>query len=200
MTTTILIACAALAVLELDVVLIAQTMASRPLVVGAAFGAFMGKPEAGALFGVVFELLSLGDLPIGGNLTWSATIAAGTATVLAGAGTSFAPCFFGGIAAGIVHSRLEATERVHRALTGDALAHRAEAGGRALGRALGASIAAHAAMTFVVACAIVALVVPIDRLWWARAPAVIQAGSFLAVSSAPWIGLSGVTLWCLRRV
>ncbi len=199
MTMATIAACAGLAALELDVVLIAQTMVSRPLVAGIILGAFVGRPEAGALFGVVFELLSLGDLPVGGNLTWSATTAAGTATVLASAGTSFTLCFLGGVAAGVVHSRLEAVERARRASTGDALVRRAEAGEPALGRALGSSIAAHAAMTFSVSCAIVALVGFVDRRWWARAPEIVQAGASLAVSSAPWVGLSGAALWCLRR-
>lgn len=191
--------CAVLAVLELDAVLVAQTMASRPLVAGAALGALTGRPEAGALFGAAFELLSLRDLPVGGCLTWSATTAAGTATLLSGAGTSFSLCFLGGVAAGVVHSRLEALERARRAATGDALARRAEAGGPALGRALGVSLAAHAAMTFAVSCAAVAAVGFIERRWWERAPEFLQAGAALAAASAPWLGLSGVALWSLRR-
>ncbi len=192
-------ACAALAIIELDAVLIAQTMVSRPLVTGAVLGVLTGKAQAGVLFGAAFELLSLCDLPVGGNLTWSATVAAGTATVLAGGGTAFSLCFAGGIAAGVLHSRVEAFERARRAATGDELAKRAEAGGRTLGRALGASILTHAAATFVVAGAVVAFIGLVDRRWWAGAPAFLQAGAALVASSAPWIGLSGVAAWGLRR-
>ena len=192
-------ACAVLAILELDVVLIAQTMLSRPLVVGAVLGTLTGKAQIGALFGAAFELVSLCDLPVGGCLTWSATVAAGTATLLASGGTSFPLCFVGGIAAGVLHSRVEVLERVRRASTGDTLARRAEAGGRALGQALSTSIVMHTAMTFAVAGGIVALVGFIDRCWWTGAPEFLQAGAALVSSSAPWIGLSGVAAWGLRR-
>jgi mannose/fructose/N-acetylgalactosamine-specific phosphotransferase system component IIC len=192
-------ACAVLAVLELDAVLIAQTLVSRPLVTGAVLGALTGNTLAGTLFGAVFELLSLCDLPVGGCLTWSATVATGTATLLAGRGTSAALCFAGGIAAGVLHSRVEALERARRAATGDALVLRAEAGGWTLGRALGLSIAAHAAMTFAVAGAVVSLVGFLDGRWWAGAPEFIRGAAALVSSSAPWIGLSGVAAWGLRR-
>lgn len=193
-------ACAVLAALELDATLIAQTLVSRPLVAGALLGALTGKAQAGALFGVAFELLSLCDLPVGGRLTWSASVAAGTATVLAGTGTEPSLCFGGGVAAGILHSRAEAVERLRRASAGDMLARRAEAGGRTLGRALGASIAAHAAMTFAVAGAVVALVGFLDRRLWLGSPVFLHVGAAFVVSSAPWIGLSGVTAWGLRRL
>lgn len=196
---TTVAACAVLAFLELDAVLIAQSMVSRPLIVGVVLGALTGNTLAGALFGAAFELLSLCDLPVGGCLTWSGTVAAGTATLLSGSGTSAALCFVGGIAAGVLHSRAEAFERARRAATGDALVRHAEAGGWTLGRALGISIAAHAAMTFAVAGAVVALVGFIDRRWWAGAPEFIRGGAALVSSSAPWIGLSGIAAWGLRR-
>ncbi|MDD5303975.1 MAG: PTS sugar transporter subunit IIC [Elusimicrobia bacterium] len=192
-------ACALLAVLELDAVMIAQTLASRPLVVGALIGALTGKAQAGLLFGAAYELLSLCDLPVGGCLTWSAPVAAGTATLLASRGTSFSLCFAGGVAAGVLHSRVEALERSRRASTGDALALQAEAGGRTLGRALAVSIASHAAMTFATAWAVVAFVGFLDLRWWTGAPRFLQSGAALVSSSAPWIGLSGVTAWGLRR-
>ena len=196
---TAAVACAVLAVLELDAVLVAQTLASRPLVVGALLGALTGQAQAGMLFGAVFELLSLCDLPVGGCLTWSAPVAAGTATVIASGGAPASLCFAAGAAAGILHSRAEAFERARRASSGDALALRAEADGRTLGRAMGASIALHAAMTFAVAGAVVAVAGAVDRRWWTSAPDLIQGGAALMSSSAPWLGLSGVTAWGLRR-
>jgi hypothetical protein len=168
--------CAALAALELDATLIAQTLLSRPLVAGAVVGALTGRAQAGALFGASYELLGLCNLPVGGCMNWSGTVAAGTAVVLSGAGASFPLCFAGGLAAGVAHARIEGLERARRARSGDALALRAEAGGPALGRSFSASIAAHAAMTFALA-----------------------AGAAAAASSAPWIGLSGVAAWGLRR-
>ncbi len=192
-------ACAVLAALELDAVLVAQTLISRPLVAGAVLGSLSGAPQAGALFGAAYELLSLCDLPVGGCLTWSGTVAAGTATVLASRGTAYPLCFAAGLAAGVLHARLEALERARRASTGDALAGLAEKDGRALGRALGASIAAHAAMTFATAWAVVLAAGFADRAWWAGAPDFLHGGAALVSSSAPWIGLSGVTVWGLRR-
>ncbi|MEK7233727.1 MAG: PTS sugar transporter subunit IIC [Elusimicrobiota bacterium] len=194
------VACAVLAAFELDAVLIAQTLVSRPLVAGAALGALTGKAQTGMLFGVAFELLSLYDLPVGGHLAWSASVATGTATVLASRGVSFSLCFVGGVASGVLHSRFEALERVRRAATGDALTLHAEAGGRTLGRALGSSIALHAIMTFATAWAVVALSCFVDRRWWTSAPDFLQAGAALVSSSAPWIGLSGVMAWGLRRL
>ena len=192
-------ACAVLAALELDAVLVAQTLISRPLIVGAVLGTLTVNVYAGLFFGAAFELMSLCDLPVGGCLTWSATVAAGTATLLSSRGTSFPLCFAGGVAAGVLHARLEAFERTRRASTGDTLARTAEAGGGALGRALGASIAGHAVMTFAVAGLVVACVTFMDHRWWAGAPEFIKAGASFASSSAPWIGLSGVTAWGLRR-
>ncbi len=192
-------ACALLAVLELDAVLVAQTLVSRPLVVGALLGALTGQAQAGMLFGAVFELLSLCDLPVGGCLTWSAPVAAGTAIVIAGGGASIPLAFVGGVLAGILHSRAEDFERARRAATGDALARRAESGGSALGRALGSSIALHAAMTFAVAGGVAAAALAVDRRWWASAPDFLRAAAALMAASAPWLGLSGVTAWGLRR-
>lgn len=193
------LACAALAVLELDAVLVAQTLISRPLVVGAAIGALGGRAEAGALLGATFELLGLVDLPVGGCLTWSAPVAAGTAVVLLCAGTSFAPCLAGGLLAGLAHSKLEALERARRAATADELVRRAELGGRELGLAFGRSIAEHAAMTFAVSGLVAGAVYFLDAHLWPRVPDLLKAGASAAASSAPWIGLSGVAAWGLNR-
>lgn len=197
MTTTA--ACALLAVLELDAVLVAQTLISRPLVIGALLGALTGHLQAGLLFGAAFELLSLCDLPVGGCLTWSAPVAAGTATVIAGGGASIPLAFAGGVLAGVLHSRAEAFERARRAAAGDALVRRAESGGGVLARALGTSILLHALMTFAVAGAVAAAVLALDRSWWSQAPDFLRAAAALMAASAPWLGLSGVTAWGLRR-
>jgi mannose/fructose/N-acetylgalactosamine-specific phosphotransferase system component IIC len=196
---SLLAGCAALAVLELDATLIAQTLLSRPLVAGAVVGVITGRAQAGVLFGASYELLGLCNLPVGGCMNWSGTVAAGTAAMLSSAGAAFAPCFAGGLAAGAAHAWLEGFERARRARTGDALAVRAESGGSALGRSFAASIAAHAAMTFAVAGGATALVAFADGRWWPVLPGFLRAGAAVAASSAPWIGLSGVAMWGLRR-
>ncbi len=195
----LLTGCAAIAVLELDATLVAQTLVSRPLIVGAVIGTAAGNPLAGMLFGASFELLSLCNLPVGGCLNWSGTVSAGTAALLAGAHISFPLCFAGGLAAGVLHARTEGFERARRARTVDAVAARAEAGGSALGRSLCASLAVHAAMTFAVALSVTAAVTLADRRAWGYLPEFLRAGAALAASSAPWIGLSGVAAWGLRR-
>lgn len=193
------VGCAALAVLELDAALVAQTLVSRPFIVGILLGALSGAPQSGALLGASLELMSLVDLPVGGRLTWSAPVAAGTAALLAGQGCAVSVSLAGGIAAGVVHSRLEAFERVRRAATGDALAGRAVAGGPTLGLALGAALLAHAAMTFAMSFAAVTLIGTFERYWWPLAPELVRAGATFAADNAPWIGLSSVAAWGLRR-
>lgn len=202
MTTTDmspLIGCIALAALELDAALVAQTLVSRPFVIGILFGTLFGAPHSGALFGASLELMSLVDLPIGGCLTWSAPVAAGTAAMLASRGCAVPVSLAGGIVAGVVHSRLEAFERTRRADTGDELADRAAEGGWTLVLALGASLATHAAMTFAVSFAAVMLITTFDRYWWPRVPELVRAGAAFAAVSVPWIGLSSVAAWGLRR-
>lgn len=192
-------ACALLAALELDATLVAQTLVSRPLVVGAAIGMLGDRAHSGALFGAAFELLALVDLPVGGCLTWSAPVAAGVATALMLRGTSSAMCLVGGVAAGLIHARLEAVERSRRAASCDALVAAAEDGGPVLARSFGVSIAIHASGTFILAFAVVSLVGWVDRVWWPYAPEVLRAGASAALSSAPWIGLSGIAAWGLSR-
>lgn len=187
----LLAGCAAIAVLELDATLVAQTMVSRPLVVGAVVGAMAGAPQAGVLFGASFELLSLADLPVGGSLTWSGAVAAGTAALLAGAHTAFGLCFIGGLAAGVLHAKAEAVERARRARTVDAMG--------SLGGSLGASIAAHAAMTFLIALGVTGSIAFAENRVWVHFPDFLRAGASFAATSAPWIGLSGVAAWGLRR-
>lgn len=192
-------ACAALAVLELDATLVAQTLASRPLVAGAVAGALAGRAQTGALFGAAYELVGLCNLPVGGCLNWSGTVAAGTAVILSSGGAPFPLCFAAGLGTGALHARLESLERARRARSGDALAARAEQGGRALGAALGSSLMLHAAMTAVLLAAAVGLAGFASRSLWPAVPAFLRAGAAFAATSAPWIGLSSVAAWGLRR-
>ncbi len=187
----LLAGCAAIALLELDATLVAQTLVSRPLVVGAVVGTMSGNPLAGVLFGASYELLSLCNLPVGGCLNWSSSVAAGTASLLAGAHISFPLCFAGGLAAGVLHARAEAFERERRARTVESI--------DSLGLALGMSIAGHAAMTFALVFAVTAAVSFADGRVWGIVPEFLRTGFALAASSAPWIGLSGVAAWGLRR-
>ena len=194
------IGCLALALIELDAVMVAQTLVSRPLIVGVIFGALGGAPWTGALFGATFELMSLVHLPVGGALSWSGPVAAGTAALLAGLDCSSAMSLAGGLGAGVLHSRLEGFERARRMATGDALARRAAGNGRVLGFSFAVSLAAHAALTFSVSFLTLTLIPIFDRQWWPSSPVFVRAGAEFAADVAPWIGLSSLAAWGLRRV
>jgi PTS system mannose-specific IIC component len=55
------------ALLGLDMVSFPQVMLSRPLVSATIAGAFVGRPAAGLLMGVVLELIALETLPFGAS-------------------------------------------------------------------------------------------------------------------------------------
>ncbi len=52
-------------VVGLDLVSVAQTMISRPLVAGTVAGLILGDPAAGATVGVILELFALDVMPVG---------------------------------------------------------------------------------------------------------------------------------------
>ncbi|MEK7388805.1 MAG: hypothetical protein AAB036_03825 [Elusimicrobiota bacterium] len=188
-----------LAALELDAVMVAQTLVSRPMIMGVIVGGLAGAPALGALLGVAIELLSLSSLPVGGHLSWSGPVAAGVAALLAGAECSIGVSLAGGVITGALHSGLEAVERRRRSVAGNALSlgARTDTG---LGPAMVKTLAAHAAVTFVLAASAVVLISAFDRVCWSRAPECLQIGAQIAAFCAPWIGLSSVTVRGLRRV
>ena len=196
---TIMSACAVIAILELDAVMVAQILVSRPLIVGLIMGTLTGSINSGVFLGGTFELLSVCDLPVGGSLTWSSTIASGTSSLLAAGGTPLPLCFIGGIASGIFHCRLEAIERSWRASSGEAVALLAEQDIHFLGRALGSSILIHAFATFCVAILAVSTIDMISRYGWMAVPECIQSGASSMVYGAPLIGLSGILARGLKR-
>jgi len=55
------------AILGLDMVSFPQIMIARPIVSATAAGAFVGRPAAGLLIGVVLELIALETLPFGAS-------------------------------------------------------------------------------------------------------------------------------------
>jgi len=69
----------------LDTVSCVQSMISRPIVVGPLAGALLGDPVSGMYAGVLLELVSLNQLPIGANRGWDtgpATVAASAVVAL----------------------------------------------------------------------------------------------------------------------
>lgn len=72
-------------VMGLDTVSCVQSMISRPIVVGPLAGALLGDPVSGMYAGVLLELVSLNQLPIGASRGWDtgpATVAASAVVAL----------------------------------------------------------------------------------------------------------------------
>jgi mannose/fructose/N-acetylgalactosamine-specific phosphotransferase system component IIC len=65
----------------LDGVSFVQSMISRPIVAGPLAGLLLGDAQAGMMAGVVLEILSLHQLPIGASRHWDTGPAAVTAAV-----------------------------------------------------------------------------------------------------------------------
>ncbi|MDD5089133.1 MAG: PTS sugar transporter subunit IIC [bacterium] len=83
------------AIVYLDTTAVAQLMICQPLIACGLWGVIAGNPETGILFGIAFQLLWLGSLPVGavkfpeGNL--GALIATGIAVSLAKSNTLPSP-------------------------------------------------------------------------------------------------------------
>jgi mannose/fructose/N-acetylgalactosamine-specific phosphotransferase system component IIC len=82
LVTSGILCAAGLSVLELDAAAIGPFLLSRPFVIGPLLGVVLGDIWAGAFFGLVFETLSLSEMPLGGSLKLSAPIAVGVAVWL----------------------------------------------------------------------------------------------------------------------
>ena len=187
------------AILELDATLVGQTMVSRPLVTGSFLGALSGAPLHGAALGAALEVMSLTRLPVGGALSWSATTAAAVASLAAGRGAALELCLLGGLAAGVVHSRMEAFERDRRAARAPALAAAVIEGRRAMLPAIAASLLVHAAWTAALCAISVESIAAFDIKVWMRATDTLRGAARGAAFFGPWLALSSAAVWCWRR-
>jgi mannose/fructose/N-acetylgalactosamine-specific phosphotransferase system component IIC len=193
---------AGIAALELDAASIGTFLLSRPFVVGPLVGWARGDVYSGAALGVVFEALTLAELPLGGCLDLSASVAAGTAAWLA-CGVSGVPleaAFLAGLAAGWAHARAERRLRAARG----ALARRAEDALRAgrpegLGAKLASALAVQAAATFAVSLFFIAASAALLPALWRRLPEFALVGARTAFLCAPWIGAGGLVAALGRR-
>ncbi len=193
---------AGIAALELDAASIGTFLLSRPFVVGPLVGWARGDAWTGAAVGVVFEAVTLAELPLGGALRISACVATGTAAWLA-CGAVPVPieaAFLAGLAAGWVHARAERRLRGGRGV----LARRAEealrAGGRArLGAKIASALAVQAATTFAVSLFFLAASAAILPALWKNLPDYAVVGARTAFLSAPWIGAGGLVASLGRR-
>lgn len=71
------------AIVYLDTTAVAQFMISQPLIACPIWGLITGRPEIGLFFGVVFELIWLGSLPVGAAKIPEGNVGALVATALA---------------------------------------------------------------------------------------------------------------------
>ena len=193
----------AVALLELDAAAIGPFLISRPVFIGPLVGWAFGSPWVGAGLGVLFEALTLEDMPLGGRFEFSAPVAAGVAACLA-AGPAKIPCeaaFLAGLLAGRAHAVVEGRLRKGRGV----LVRRAEAAlsaGRPaqLGAKLGGALAVQAAATFVVSLAALAALGPALSRLWPVLPEFLREGARTAFLAAPWLGAGSLAASLARRI
>ena len=185
---------------ELDCVQVGQVMVSRPIVLGPLLGLLFGAPQTGLALGVCCELLSLGDLPVGGKLPLSAAVAVSAAFLLTASPRPIPPelALPVGLAAGQVHRRFETALRSRRKTFCAAAQAGLQRGEEPdLGRWAARAVAEQAAGTLVLLLVCVLAVGPVLHRLWPQAPRSLADGLGLAWSLAPWLGL-GAGLQALK--
>lgn len=199
---TALVAAGAVAALELDAASVGPFLLSRPFVMGPLIGWALGDAWSGAAVGATLEALTLEEAPLGGRLDVSAAVAAGVAAILI-AGPAALPgeaAVAGGLAAGLVHARVEAfLRRVRgghaRRVESDLSAGRPPR----LGAEILKALAVQALATFAVAAAAALALGPVLSALWARLPAAVGAGLRVAYLCAPWIGAGALAASLARK-
>ncbi|MBI3551119.1 MAG: PTS sugar transporter subunit IIC [Elusimicrobia bacterium] len=192
------LACAAAgaAVVELDASAAGQFMLSRPIVVGPVLGLWLGQPALGAGLGVLCELFTVEELPVGGNLPLNATAAVAVALLLSLGPAPVAPelALPAGLFAGWAHCKLESLLRRRRAALCAAVESRLSAGQEPRLLSLAArELLKQSAATLLLLTAALALRGPLLSLWFA-APAFLRTGLKFSLSASPWL-----VLWSLLR-
>lgn len=190
------------ALLELDAAAVGPFLLSRPVFVGPLVGWAFGSPWVGAGIGVVFEALTLEEMPLGGRFDFSAPVAAGVAAFLA-AGPARIPgeaAVLAGFLAGWAHARVERRLRRGRG----AVVRRAEAALASgepprIGSKLLVELSLQAAATFVVALAALVAVGPAAARLWPALPEFLRVGARTAFLSAPWLGAGSLAASLWRR-
>lgn len=196
------LAAGAVSLVELDGAAVGQFMVSRPLVVGPVLGMAFGRPDLGLLVGAVVELLSLGDLPVGGHLPLNGTVACAGALLLA-LGPAALPLEFAlpaGLGAGWLHSLGESTLRQRRAALCRAAELSVSQGARPWFALLCArSLARQAAWTAVVLAVLLAAA-PGFSWVWLHLPETVKAGLGVGLAASPCLAAASLlaSLWVRR--
>ncbi|MBI3548809.1 MAG: PTS sugar transporter subunit IIC [Elusimicrobia bacterium] len=192
--------CVVAALLELDATCVGQWMVSRPLVLAPLLGWLCGSAAAGVSVGILMELITLDDLPVGSAMPLNATVAAASAVLLASGPFALEPAaaFPAGIALGGAFSKVEVRLRSARAR----LSRSAEAALNAgrlpkLGRFIAMGWTWQAVASGVFLYATVAAMGPILSWGWYLGPAFVRQGLSLAFASAQCLGWA-TALFALR--
>ena len=203
-------------IIGLDVVSFPQAMISRPIVAATIAGALVGNGAAGALIGIVLELIALDTLPFGASRypEWGSASVTGGALFAAEAGKSH-----GALPAAVLAALLTASVSgwsmvLHRRIIGRQLARyrdRLEEGSRTalLSLHLGGltmDLLRGCIVTFIALFVLRPLVEAIDAIWAVNAAtsravvvavgAIVAAGAlwkiFHSVRHALWLFLGGL--------
>lgn len=188
--TTSLLAALAVALTELDAAHAGQFMISRPIVFGPILGYLLGNAAQGVLLGLLFEMFSLEDVPVGANVVPSVTFSAGAAILLALAppAVPLELAIPAGLLLGRAHRLTESALRRRReSLAHEAVLNIADGENSALGSALRRGIAEHCAAT--AALLLVALVAfkPLLVWIWPALPDAVRSGFEWGMILAPWL-------------
>ncbi len=184
----------AAAAAELDVACVGQFMLSRPLVLGGALGAALGRARLGAGVGILCELFSLAELPVGSHVPLNATVATASAILMI-AGAAPVPleaAFPAGLFLGWVHRRAETLLRRRRDRLGALVEGRLARGQEpALGRLAAGEAAKEFLLTAGVLAAGLALRAPL-RGGLTIAPEAVRAGLNIGLALSPWLAAAAL--------
>ncbi len=187
------------AFLGLDVVSFPQAMISRPIVAATVAGAFVGNGAAGALIGVILELIALDTLPFGASRypEWGSASVTGGALFAAEAGKSYGALPAAVLAALLTASVSGSSMVLHRTLIArrmEKVRDRLEEGSRTalISLHLGAmtmDLLRGGLVTFAALLVFTPIVSAIVAIWGANAAmsrAVVVAAAAIVASGALW--------------
>lgn len=190
----------AVAVWELDVTHMGQTMISRPSIVGTLLGLICHRLAAGANLGICLELFSVDDLPMGANLPLNATVAVAAALLMScnPRPLSLELALPLGLGAGWAHRCLEIFLRQLRCKCCYEVEERISFGREpGFGRIMLATLAQQTGATLAVLLVFVLVLGPALSRPWLHAPHVLVIGLQFGLAFSGWLGLATL-LYALR--
>ncbi len=187
----LILLCALLAFLELDVTYVGQVLISRPIVAGALLGMFSGDLFLGLQLGIFTELIYLDYIPVGGVVPPSGAISAGTAVLLAhffAMDIYFA--FFAGIITGIMFSFVEKGLRRYRTRILPVVEKALLEGKTSTGAVLAQSLVFQFLAVLIFLVVVCTLIGPLFAYFDEDIPQKMHIAFKFSYFVVPWIGLS----------